>query len=199
MKSPAAKNNAANLLPYGGDMRLLSPFIPAREADAYFTALMDELNWQEETLMMFGQPRKVPRLIAWHGDASYKYSGVMHTPAPWTPTLKKLKQLAEDACGANFNSVLGNLYRTGQDGMGYHADDEPELSPTIASLSFGAERTFRIKPKRGGASFGVALPHGSILMMGGDMQKNWLHSLPKTAKPISPRINLTFRHINETI
>lgn len=134
-------------------------------------------------------------------DASYVYSGTHFAPHPWTPTLLALRERVAHACDAPFNSVLANLYRNGQDSMGWHSDNEPELGrePVIASLSLGAARRFRLKP-RGAAARGdvlaIELEHGSVLRMAGETQQRYVHDLPKTSAAVGPRINLTFRWVD---
>lgn len=182
------------------DLRLWSHAFAAAEADALLVALRSGLPWQQESIVMFGQPRPVPRLVSWHGDpgTTYVYSGVAHAPQPWTAALDAIRTRAAELAGVRFNSVLANLYRDGSDGMGWHADDEPELGPepVIASVSFGATRRFRMKHRRGAAApLDIALNHGSMLVMRGTTQRCWWHSVPKTARPVGERINLTFRWI----
>lgn len=187
------------LIESGGCVDYTAGFIAAPEADAIFARLMQEIPFAEEEIKIFGKPRKVPRLVSWHGDKAYRYSQTDHPPQPWTPTLLDLKAKAEQATGARYNSVLCNLYRHGQDSMGWHADDEASLgpAPTIASLSFGAARRFRLRRRdetqRDPQT--ITLDHGSLLVMHGDLQKNWQHALPKTAAALGPRINLTYRWV----
>ena len=142
----------------------------------------------------------IPRLSAWYGDpgASYTYSGIAMSPIPWTPLLLQIRNRLIEATQSNFNSLLANLYRDGQDSVGWHADDEIELgdSPTIASLSFGESRKFKMKQKQNKEEkFSLDLNDGDLLIMKGDTQKNWLHEIPSSAKKMGPRINLTFRKI----
>ena len=167
-------------------------------ADECFRRLRREVDWQQEEIVLFGVKRLVPRLVAWYGDARavYRYSGVEHRPLPWIAPLAELKGLAESLSGHPFNSVLLNLYRDGRDGMGWHADDEPELGPdpVIASLSLGATRRFRMRHRRRrDQALAIDLEHGSLLLMQGATQHHWLHALPKTTHPAGERINLTFR------
>jgi alkylated DNA repair dioxygenase AlkB len=188
-----------NLLPCDGSMILTMDAVP--QADAVFDRLMKDIDWQAETIKMFGKPVTVPRLVAWHGDASYTYSGVRHEPADWTQDLLNLKAIAERLAGTPFNSVLLNLYRDGSDGMGWHADDEPELGPdpVIASISLGVPRLFHVKHRRKpDVKHSILLPGGSCLVMAGGMQSHWLHRLAKTARPVGARINLTFRGVGAT-
>lgn len=185
----------------GGEALLEESFLPSGDADRLFSSLRREIPWEAEKIKLFGREVSVPRLVSWHGDpeASYVYSGVRHEPKPWTPALRKLEPRVEAAAEAAFNSVLANLYRSGADGMSWHADDERELGPepVIASVSLGAPRVFRLKRRDGSAKLDLPLPHGSLLIMKGATQELWLHSVPKTARPVGERINLTFRWIGE--
>ena len=179
---------------------LIFDYLDTSKASHYQTQLMQEIDWQSETISLYGKTHQVPRLMAWHGDpgASYQYSGVDHEPLPWTKTLLSLKASLVNTFQVEFNSVLLNLYRHGQDSMGWHSDDEPELGrqPVIASVSLGQERKLRFRKKTNKReTVDVTLPHGSLLMMYGDCQHNWQHQLPKTSRTIEPRINLTFRKI----
>ncbi len=185
----------------GADLRLLGDFLDSPAADAFFRGLMCETPWQERKVFVWGQWRVQPRLLAWYGDpqARYSYSGDTLEPTPWTPLLGALRARVESAAGARFNSVLLNLYRNQKDRMGWHNDDEPELGerPVIASVSLGEARTFMMKPRdrhRAGLQR-VKLGHGSLLVMAGDTQRNWVHAVRSESAPCGPRINLTFRLI----
>ncbi len=186
----------SNLLPCDGLMTLAENAVP--DADELFERLMRDIEWRQETATLFGRRVPVPRLVAWHGDAGYAYSGIRHVPSAWTPDLLRLKAIAEAQAGVSFNSVLLNLYRDGRDSMGWHADDEKVLGrhPIIASLSLGAERRFQARHRtKPDPTLSLMLPHGSCLVMAGAMQECWKHQVPKTAKPVGPRINLTFRAV----
>jgi len=168
------------------------------EADTLFDRLRADIQWREEEIIIFGERKRVPRLVAWHGDpgAAYTYSGVGHEPEPWTAPLAELRARVEALSGQRFNAVLLNLYRSGADGMGWHADDEPELgvNPVIASVSLGAARRFRLRHRRRKElTRDLDLAHGSLLLMSGTTQHHWVHALPKTARAVGERINLTFR------
>ena len=181
-----------------GEARLWPAAFTPPEADALFDALRGGVNWRQEQVLIFGQRRLVPRLVAWHGDAGarYTYSGTDHDPEPWLPALERVRDRAAELTGAQYNAVLLNLYRDGRDGMGWHADDEPELgrNPVIASVSLGAERRFCLRHRRRkDLRLDLPLPHGSLLCMSGATQHHWLHALPKTQRPVGERINLTFR------
>lgn len=192
----------AKLLDQDGELHFSEGFVPPLEADLFLERLGAELVWQREQLMIAGRRVEAPRRVCWYGDpgANYRYSGVDHTPLPWTPMLRLLKARVEAYCGQVFNSVLGNLYRDGQDSMGWHADKEPELGavPVIASLSFGAARRFELRHHRDPETFGLLLTHGSLLVMAGELQRHWRHRIPKQPGLLSPRINLTFRTIIAT-
>ena len=184
------------------DVTFWPSFAGPDEARAWEKALLEELPWAPETLTLFGREVLSPRLVAWHGDpgARYAYSGVSHDPAPWSPTLTNIRERLEALTSHSFNSVLANLYRDGSDSMGWHSDDERELGPepVIASVSLGAARRFRLRHKRTKASQPIELTHGSLLVMAGMTQKFWQHAVPKTARPVGARINLTFRTVYAT-
>jgi len=179
-------------------------FLPAAEADGLLAQLTAEVAWEQRNIRLFGQEIPQPRLTAWYGDpeARYTYSGLTWEPRPWLPALHALCRRVEAATNTCFNSVLLNHYRDGRDSMGWHADNEPELgpAPAIASLSLGATRRFRLRPAAGLAHppLGLDLPAGSLLLMRGPTQRHWQHALPKTARPIGPRLNLTFRWVAAT-
>lgn len=183
----------------GTELALTREFYSQHESNPLFKTLLSSLHWQEEDIFIFGKWVKVPRLMCWYGepDAYYEYSGVNHKPLPWTPELQSIREKVEQQSQCTFNSVLANLYRDGRDSMGCHADDEKELgiNPTIASLSLGNERLFRLHHKKTKQTFNINLQHGDLLVMGGTCQQHWLHSVPKTKAFKTPRINLTFRKI----
>jgi alkylated DNA repair dioxygenase AlkB len=178
-------------------------FLAATEAAAAFAVLRTAIPWQQHRIRLFGRELAVPRLSCWIGDpdAHYRYSGSDFEPLPWPPALLPLRERVERACATAFNSVLANLYRDGRDAMGWHADDEPELgpAPVIASLSLGASRRFVLRHRRDPAlRLALELPPGSLLVMRGATQANYRHALPRTAKAVGERINLTFRQVEAT-
>lgn len=187
------------LITEDGELDLIEGFLTGDESAAFGSRLLGELAWHGEEIPLFGRRVAVPRLLCWYGDpgAVYRYSGVSHEPLPWHEVLADLRTRIEAFSGHAFNAVLCNRYRTGRDSMGWHADDEPELGerPFIASLSLGAERLFRIRHRRTARTLDVPLRDGDLLLMGGDLQSHWRHSIPKTARPCGERINLTFRRI----
>lgn len=193
------QTEADNCLPFDGELYWLPAFYGATAADDHLQHLLDTLAWQSEQLFLFGRWVTVPRRMAWYGDvgADYRYSGVTHSPLPWTARLSALRRDMQTLCQLPFNSVLANLYRDGRDSMGCHADDEPELGaqPVIASISLGDSRVLRFRHPQSRHRFDIALAHGDVLIMAGCIQQHWRHELPKTRQPKQARINLTFRHI----
>jgi alkylated DNA repair dioxygenase AlkB len=202
MASPPATSHASvrHLDLIDAEVSLWAGAFEEPEASELFRALRYGIDWQREEVVIFGQRRPVPRLVAWHGDpgARYCYSGTHHEPLPWTPALARVRERVQALTGREFNAALLNLYRDGRDGMGWHADDEPELGPepAIASVSLGAARRFCLRHRRRRAArMDLSLPHGSLLVMSGATQRNWVHAVPKTAVPVGERINLTFRRV----
>jgi len=195
--SAAGRGARANLLPCDGAVFLYPDALRQADADRLFAELRGGIEWRQEVATLMGRRVAIPRLTAWHGAAGYVYSGIRMTPAPWTPPLLELKGLAEALAGQAFDSVLLNLYRDGRDSVSWHADNEPGLGrdPVIASLSLGAVRRFQLKHRRLPERLTLDLPHGSCLIMAGATQHHWLHQLPKTTRPVGPRINLTFRRM----
>ncbi|MDZ7686295.1 MAG: alpha-ketoglutarate-dependent dioxygenase AlkB [Gammaproteobacteria bacterium] len=172
------------------------------DARALFRTLRDEIAWEQSMITLFGQPRAIPRLNAWYADdgLTYTYSRKTFEPHPWTSALLGIRRRVEATTGYEFNSVLANLYRDGRDSNGWHSDDEPELgqNPIIASVSLGGERKFHLRhrTRKDIDRLHLTLEHGSLLLMTGRTRRCWAHQLPKTAKAVAPRINLTFRRIN---
>lgn len=181
------------------DIKYIPEFLSQDESEKLFSIFYNTLDWQEETIKMYGKPVKVPRLVCWYGDSDveYRYSGINHIASPWTSELIELKQKIEQHTQKSFNSVLGNLYRNEQDSMGWHSDNETELgsTPCIASISLGEQRLFKVRQRKTGETSGDILANGSLLIMSGDFQKQWQHCVPKEKTIRGPRINLTFRYV----
>ena len=188
------------------EVTILENFFSPDKADHLFNLLKEKVPWEQETLRMFGKLIPIPRLTAWFGDPekTYTYSGILNQPHDWKliPELDDMREKLDQACSANFNSVLLNLYRDGNDSVDWHADDERELGPEpiIASVSLGETRTFDFRSKydsKHKRSF--ELFSGDVVIMSGATQRHWEHRVPKTAERIrfstGPRINLTFRTI----
>ena len=188
------------VLPHSGTATLIPGFLDASAATQAFDALMSEVVWEAHEIVLFGKKHAEPRLSSWVGDpgVTYTYSRSPRDPHPWATTLAALREACEERSSTTFNSVLANLYRSGNDAMGWHADDEPELGsqPVIASVSLGEERRFDFRHRTTGETTSVHLPHGSLLVMAGETQTNWMHRIARTKKPLGPRINLTYRFVH---
>lgn len=178
----------------GGVLLYEEAFLTAELADRYFAELRDHCGWTQKP-GVFGHLQ--PRLTAAYGDAglTYRYSGTVNVALAWTPVLLEIKQRIEAVMG-RYNYCLLNRYRSGQDSMGMHADDEPEMGNIIGSLSLGATRTFRIRHNITKESRSYQVGNGTLIIMAGTMQQFWKHEVPKTRKSVGERINLTFRQIS---
>lgn len=159
------------------------------------------IDWHHDQIKMFGKDVFLPRYSAWYGDSDkpYTYSGLTLTPKPWNKGLLYIKNEIDKIGEVNFNSVLMNWYRDGDDYINWHTDAEKELgkNPVIGSVNFGATRRFlirRIDDKK--EKVEILLKHGTLLVMKGELQHYWQHSVPKEKKVKEDRINLTFRVIN---
>ena len=189
----------SNRLPKDGMVNYYGKVLASKEADQYFDLLTQNILWENDEVIIFGKHIITKRKTAWYGDSdySYTYSNTTKQALAWTKELSHLKQIVEEVAETKFNSCLLNLYHNGNEGMGWHSDDEKSLGKnnTIASLSFGAERKFLFKHKQTEQIVSLVLEHGSLIVMKGATQGNWLHSLPKSKNIIQSRINLTFRTI----
>jgi alkylated DNA repair dioxygenase AlkB len=175
-------------------------FFSLQEANDYFDSLLSQINWKQDYINVYGKTFLQPRLTAFYADnkKNYKYSNITMQPNPFIGDLLEIKNKIEKQINIKFTSCLANLYRDGNDSNGWHADNEKELGndPIIASVTFGAERVFQFKHKFDKSlKSKLTLQHGSLLLMKGKTQTNWLHQIPKTKKKIGNRINLTFRII----
>ncbi|WP_144893121.1 alpha-ketoglutarate-dependent dioxygenase AlkB family protein [Flavobacterium tiangeerense] len=182
------------------DITYYPAFFNLATANEIFLSLVQDIPWQQDDIRVFGKVHPQPRLTALYGNEGkpYSYSNITMLPHPWNPLLQKLKKQVEAAADTIFTTVLLNQYRDGKDSNGWHADNEKELgiNPIIASLSFGAIRNFQMKHNHlKDQKLNLLLEHGSLLIMKGSTQHFWKHQIPKTAKPVEPRINLTFRVI----
>jgi alkylated DNA repair dioxygenase AlkB len=169
------------------------------QANRYFHSILQNIPWKNDELVVFGKRIVTKRKTAWYGDSNYEYiySNTIKQALPWTRELASVKQIVENVSKTKFNSCLLNLYHDGNEGMGWHSDDEKSIedNSSIASVSFGAERKFSFKHKQSKKIISIVLEHGSLLLMKDATQKNWLHSLSKSKKITQPRINLTFRRM----
>lgn len=187
------------LLPFDGSAVLHEQFLDPDFAVRAFDELLKTNAWEEHDIVVFGQRHREPRLSTWHADGGkeYEYSGLLRTPLPLTPLLNDIRSRCESMSGASFNSVLVNLYRDGNDGVGWHADNEAVngREPTIASVSLGATRRFDLRHRESKETVKVDLHSGSLLVMSGLSQHCWVHQVAKTKQVVGPRINLTFRRV----
>lgn len=202
-------------LPEDGVLIFITSLFNGDYADQLYQTLQRDICWAQDSLRIAGKLIPIPRLQAWYGDsqADYQYSGLKLTPRPFIEPLETVRKAVTQisnqllpAFGENdtpqkqipYNSVLCNFYRNERDSVGWHSDDEAELgtNPVIASVSFGASRSFQLKHKRHKKMLHtLLLPHNSLLIMSGNMQHHWYHQVPKSTNPIGPRVNLTFRNI----
>ena len=168
-------------------------------ANQYLIELQKDISWEQDVIHLFGKTFITQRRVAWFGDEpyEYKYSKISRVAKLWTNALRRIKEVVEANCDESFNSCLLNLYQDGNEGMGWHADNEKELkrNGTIASVSIGAERKFSFKHKVSHEVVDINLENGSALLMKGEIQQFWKHCLPKSKKISKPRVNLTFRNI----
>lgn len=172
-------------------------WIEPRAATELASGLRDTLTWEERAIVLFGKRILQPRLIAWAGDLPYRYSGQTLEPHAFSPALDELRRRVIESTGVPFNHALVNRYRDGNDSMGFHSDDEPELGehPVVGSVSLGATRRFVIAKKRGKDRESLDLEHGSLLVMRGHCQREFRHGLPKSKAVVEERINVTWRWI----
>ena len=182
------------VLPDG--FRLVPALFDTTASAAALDALLAELDWEQQAFTIYGRTMPMPRLIAMYGPVGYRYSGVVHPPRALTPRLDAIRRRVEEATGRRFNSVLANLYRDGRDSVGWHRDSDYAHGgqPDLASVSFGTTRRFELRDAAGARAH-VDLDSGSLLVVRGDAVARWWHRVAKTARPVGPRVNLTFRHM----
>lgn len=182
-----------------GSYIYLESFFNKTEADYFLNDFINNIVWEQQSMNMYGKIIPFPRLTTWYGDNDkpYSFSGITLQPHPWNESLLKIKKKIEPLSGVNFNSVLLNRYRNGNDSISWHTDAEKELgrNPVIASVNFGEERVFQLKHIDTGERIDILLKHGSLLIMLGELQHFWKHQVPKSKKTMKERINLTFRVI----
>jgi len=171
-------------------------FLGQKDSDRLFNIFRREVHWQQRGVVLFGKTYDQLRLVEWYGPHAYCYSGLVLPPKLMPPILDAMIRRLSELTEIGLNSVLLNYYRTGNDYLGWHTDNEPGLSPTIVSLSLGATRAFQLR-RRGGPTrdcFELDLSAGSLLILGGELQKTHLHQVPRRSGA-GPRINLTFREV----
>lgn len=184
-------------LEHGAFVELRDPWLAEDLAEQLQRRLLEELQWEQRSIQLFGRSVLQPRLIAWCGEFPYRYSGQTLEARAWTSTCERACRLVEQTTECPFNHLLANLYRDGNDSMGFHADNESELGPQpqVASASFGATRRFRLKPRKRGEALSLELRHNSLLLMAGATQAHYVHGVPKQPGVHAPRLNLTFRRV----
>lgn len=199
-ESASLSQKSENLIPRDGCVQYWPEFLSRESADQLSHELHDAVPWENDVCILFGRRIITGRKVAWYADdrLAYRYSGSTKTGLPWTSALQTLRQKVQGSLGVSFNSCLLNLYENGSQGMGWHSDDERSLGkqPLIASVSLGAVRKFAFKHRVTRETVSIFLAHGSLLLMSGETQHHWVHSLPKTKTVSSERINLTFRTIH---
>jgi len=193
-------NNENEILTYRDDqIKSVEKFLTKDEADKYFNIFLNQISWKQGHIKLFGKDVLIPRKQCWIADEgiTYSYSNKPLQRFSWSKELLELRARIEGFCSHKFNSVLANLYRDGNDSMGWHADDEVELghNPTIASISLGAERALKVRDNKTKEIIKIDQKHGSLLIMQKGMQSTTQHSISKTKLDIGARINLTFRNI----
>lgn len=190
-----------NFLPYDGDVRYYGSIFTFKESQGFYDYLLQNIAWKNDEAIIFGKKIITARKVAWYADKSfeYEYSKTKKVALLWNDVLLQLKAKVEAISNETFNACLLNLYHSGSEGMAWHSDAEKDLKKhgAIASLSFGAERKFAFKHKQSKLTKSMVLEQGSLLVMKNNTQDNWLHRLPPTTKIHHPRINLTFRTIEE--
>ncbi len=190
-----------NLLPKDGTVNYYGRLLNQQEATDYYNSLLKNIEWKNDVAIIFGKRIETKRKVAWYAEKpfEYTYSNNTKLALPWTKELLELKKLVEQKTDETFNSCLLNLYSNGSEGMAWHSDGEKDLKKNgaIASLSFGAERKFAFKHKQTKEVVSLVLEHGSLLVMKDETQTHWLHRLPPTKKIFTPRVNLTFRTIED--
>lgn len=187
-----------NILPFQGIVENYGKILTTEQSNQYFNYFLNYLEWEHDEVYLYGKHYITDRKVVWYGDEQYKYrySGSFKQAKQWNAGLFRLKQHIECLVGHSFNSCLANLYENGQQGLGWHSDDEPSLGQNmvIASLSFGATRKMSFKHKTNQMKKDLELQHGQLIVMRGETQHYWKHCITKTSQVIQPRINLTFRY-----
>lgn len=170
------------------DQRCWVDFAPGwlSGADDTFAVLVETLDWQQRTVTMYDRQLPEPRLTSWWTEQSGSEP---------LAVLGAAREALSARYGVHFDTIGFNWYRDGHDSVAWHGDLRgPQLSEaTIAIVSVGARRPFRLRPRAGGRSLSYELGHGDLLVMGGACQHQWQHSVPKV-RSAGPRISITFRH-----
>ncbi|MHA8052502.1 alpha-ketoglutarate-dependent dioxygenase AlkB family protein [Aquirufa sp. OSTEICH-129A] len=188
-----------NLLPYDGELYSYGIIFQEERANLILEELLHTIAWEHDQVHIFGKTHITSRKVAWYGDEgkSYAYSGSQKQAQTWTPLLSEIKNQVEAICLSSYNACLLNLYHDGNEGMGWHSDNEKSIVPhsSIASLSLGSQRRFDLKHQKSGEKISVDLKNGQLINMQGVIQEHWKHALAKSKKVKDLRINLTFRRM----
>ena len=199
MSTPSLFSDQQELLPFDGSALLFPKFLEPTQTSQIFQQIMDETPWEMPEMVMFGKKYPQAGLSTWFTNTgvNYVYSGITRVPHAMTPMLTRVLDRCASKSGAEYNSVLVNLYRDGSDSVSWHSDNEVVngSEPTIASESLGATRRFDLRHKESGEIVRVDLEDGSLLVMSGLSQHCWVHQIAKTKTKVGPRINLTYRQV----
>jgi alkylated DNA repair dioxygenase AlkB len=192
--------NPLNIIHQDGIAFYHEKVISDEQIKPLYDELLNEINWENERVVMFGKEIITKRKVAFYSDESivYTYAGKTKIGLPWKDPLILLKNIIESKTKEKYNACLLNLYHNGEEAMGWHSDNEKEIvaNSSIASLSIGASRKFSFKHKVTKETISIQLENGSLLEMKGTIQSHWLHALPKSKKITESRINLTFRQMH---
>ncbi|MGN9918148.1 alpha-ketoglutarate-dependent dioxygenase AlkB [Micromonospora palomenae] len=161
-----------------------------RGSDAVLDTLLTEVPWRAERRTMYDAEVDVPRLLCW-------YAGGRPLPHPvLTEAREALTRHYAAELGEPFVTAGMCLYRDGRDSVAWHGDTQGRSAHTdtmVAIVSFGSPRPLLLRPRGGGASLRFPLGHGDLVVMGGSCQRTWEHAIPKTARPVGPRVSVQFR------
>ena len=192
--------NPINIIHQDGIALYHEKVISGEQIKPLYDELLNNINWENERVVMFGKEIITKRKVAFYSDPSiaYTYSSRTKIGLPWNETLITLKNIVASITNEKYNACLLNLYHNGEEAMGWHCDNEKEIvaNSSIASLSIGATRKFSFKHKVTKETISIQLENGSLLEMKGTIQSHWLHALPKSKKITESRINLTFRQMH---
>lgn len=193
-------NNRLNILPQDGIALYYEKIVNDDEVKQLYDALLNNIHWENERVVMFGKEIVTKRKVAFFSDPSitYRYASKTKIGLPWTSTILTIKNIVESITKESYNACLLNLYHNGEESMGWHSDNEKEIiaNSSIASLSLGANRKFSFKHKVSKETVSIELTNGSLLEMKGSVQAHWWHALLKSKKVTDARINLTFRQMH---
>lgn len=179
------------------DLLLIDNFFTKEESDHYYDILLNQTKWYEYEMPMYDKIVTAPRMVSWYGDSNRPSR---ESNPDWPLELITIRQRVEVETQIKFNAVLLNLYRNGNDSVAWHSDKTASTNKNmnIASVTFGETRLFRLRHKfsKDIPQIEIPLHHGTFLLMAGNTNSYWEHQVPKTAREVLPRINLTFRQVH---